>query len=393
MEHLYAKRVQKSGNSDLAELFKLSEQPDIISFAGGFPDPRWFLDEIEEIAHQVLTDKKDIALQYGPVPGFTHVREFVAGRMQEQQMKVNMENILITSGSLQGLDLICRVFLDPGDLIVMEAPTYLGAITTFVSYEAEIVPIPADEDGMQVDQLENFLKNTPRKPKFIYVIPTFQNPTGRVMSLERRKKLIELANEYRVPVIDDNAYGELRFSGDEIPTIKALDTENMVIYLGTFSKIFSPGVRLGWIAAHPKLIETLILFKQGSDQTSSSLSQLLAYEAGKRGLIEKQIAMTCAGLKQKRDLTISALQKYFKDRATWNEPEGGYYVWVQLKDQVDTLKRLAPAVINHKVAYVAGSSFYPDRRGENCLRVCYSLAKESDIDEGIRRLAQAFVNA
>ncbi len=390
MEEMFALRAKQTGNSDLAELFKLSERPDVISFAGGFPDPQWFLPEVEEIGLEILRDKRDVALQYSPVPGLTRVREFIARRMDKQGMPARTENIMITSGSLQGLDLICKVFLDPGDLVVVEAPTYLGAISVLDSYEAEIVSIPCDSEGLMVDKLEEYLAGTAVKPKFVYTIPTFQNPSGRVLNLERRKKLVELCSNRQIPLIEDNAYGELRYSGKELPTLKSLDARDIVVYLGTFSKIFSPGVRLGWISAPGYLINKLILFKQSSDQTSSSLSQLLALEAGTRGLIEKQIEITRKGLKLKRDLTVNALEKYFGDNGQWTVSEGGFYTWVQINGPVDTYKALEPAVKEHKVAYVAGRSFYPDRSGENCLRVCFSLVKEDYIEEGIKRLARVF---
>jgi len=391
MEEMYSSRLRKANKSDLAELFKLAEQPEVISFAGGFPDPRWFLDEVEEVSRDILRHKRDIALQYGPVPGLTIVREFIAHRMTEQGMPVDIRNILLTSGSLQGLDLICRVFLDPGDTVIVEAPTYLGAISTFESYEVNIVSISCDNQGLMVDELEKYLDNAYVKPKLIYVIPTFQNPSGRVLSLERRKRLIDLCSKYNIPLIEDNAYGELRFSGEDLPTLMALDNTGMVIYLGTFSKIFSPGIRLGWVAASPDIIEKLVLFKQITDQSSSSLSQLLAYEAHKRGLIDMQIKITKEGLKLKRDLTINALKKYFGSTAEWTVSEGGFYTWVQIHKDINTFELLRAAVEDYKVAYVAGPSFFPDGRGQNCIRICYSMVKEDRIEEGIKRLAEIFL--
>jgi len=210
------------------------------------------------------------------------------------------------------------------------------------------------------------------------------------LSVERRRRLVELANEYRVPIVEDDAYGELRYSGEAVPPIKAFDTQGMVIYLGTFSKIFSPGIRLGWAAAPADVINKLILFKQGADQMSSSLSQMLAFEAGKRGLIEKQITVATTNLKRKRDITLNALAKYFGDSAKWTVSEGGYYTWVQLDRDVNTFDLLKQAVKDYRVAYVAGPSFFVDRSGGNCLRVCYSLPKENQIEEGIKRLSQVF---
>lgn len=390
MEKLYSRRARKACKSDLAELFKLAERPDVISFAGGFPDPAWFLEEIEEIAVDILRHRRHTALQYGPVPGLTTTREFIARRMTGQGMPTQVENVLITSGSLQGLDLVCKIFVDPGDTVIVESPTYLGAISTFESYEANIVAIPCDQNGLIVDRLEEFLYNSGQKPKLVYTIPTFQNPSGRVLTLERRKHLVDLCTRYRIPLIEDNAYGELRFDGEEIPTLKSLDVSGTVIFLGTFSKIFSPGIRLGWIAAPPTVIDKILLFKQVTDQTSSSLSQLLAQEAHERGLIDKQIEVTREGLKVKRDLTVEALQKYFGRDARWTVSEGGFYTWVQIHRDVNTLQLLERAVKEYKVAYVAGPSFFPDRSGQNCLRICYSMVEEGKIEEGIRRLSKVF---
>ncbi|MFZ5943550.1 MAG: PLP-dependent aminotransferase family protein [Bacillota bacterium] len=391
MHNLFAFRAKNTTNSDLAELFKLAERPEVISFAGGFPDPDWFIEEINEISAGILRSQKSVALQYSPVAGLSSIREYVAERMEMQGAKSELENILITSGSLQGLDLLCKIFLDPGDHVLIEAPTYLGAISTFETYEANIVPIRCDDNGIIIEEMEEFLKMTKIKPKFIYVIPTFQNPTGRVWSLERRKALLNLCVEYQIPIIEDNAYGELRCIGEEIPTLKSLDTEEIVIYLGTFSKIFCPGIRLGWTAANKEVIDKLILFKQNSDQTSSSLSQLLTLEAGTKGLIEKQISINIENIKIKRDLTLEALNKYFKDKAKWVPSEGGYYTWVEIDKNINTYQMLGKAVAEYQVAYVAGPSFFPNKQGgENSLRVCYSLPKPSQIEEGIKRLSKVF---
>lgn len=362
----------------------------MISFAGGFPHPSWFLPEVEEITAEILHSKRSVALQYGPVPGLTDFREFVAERMTGQGMPAAAENILITSGALQGLDLVCKVLLDAGDLVMVESPTYLGALATLNNYEAEIADVPCDESGLIPEALEAMLAGG-KRPKFIYTIPTFQNPSGRVLDRNRRLKLLELAGTYGVPVVEDSAYAELRFGGEDVPTLKSLDKNQSVIFLGTFSKIFSPGIRLGWVAAGPEMIEHLILFKQATDQMSSSLSQLMVYEAGKQGLLEKQIALSCDQLRQKRDWTMAALDRHFGGRATWTVSEGGFFTWVELYDRsVDTFARL-PHAIASGVAYVAGPSFYANRNGGHCLRICYSLPEEYEIGEGIKRLAKVLL--
>jgi len=258
-----------------------------------------------------------------------------------------------------------------------------------------MVGIPLDKDGMRVDILEERVKemvNAGRPPKFIYSIPTFQNPSGLTLTLERRKALIEIATKYGIPVVEDDAYGELRCTGDPLPTLKALDPGNTVIHLGTFSKIFSPGVRLGWFVASPELVEKAILFKQGSDQCSSSMAQLMAMEYGKRGLIEKQVEVTVKSLNGKREATLVAIGKHFPKGSSWTLSEGGFYTWATVAGDIDTVAMLPKAVSDHKVAYVAGPSFYPDRQGKNQLRVCYSLVKQHDIDEGISRLSRALTS-
>ncbi|MGI6226753.1 MAG: PLP-dependent aminotransferase family protein [Peptococcales bacterium] len=389
--NLFALRARANVNTDLAELFKLAEQPEVISFAGGFPNPEWFIDDIEEITQYVIKHHKDVALQYSPVAGLSNVREYIAERMSSQNMECQAENILISSGSLQGLDLLCKIYLDPGDYVVVEAPTYLGAISTFESYEANVIAIPCDNEGIIINELEEVLINTKVKPKFIYVIPTFQNPSGKVWSVERRQELLNLCSKFQIPIIEDNAYGELRCDEKEVPTIKSLDKDNLVTFLGTFSKIFCPGIRLGWVAADQEIIDKLILFKQNSDQTSSALSQLLVLEAGRRGLIEKQIENNIKNLKINRDVTINSLEKYFHAKAKWTISEGGYYTWVQIDKKLNTYELLKKAVNDYKVAYVAGPSFYPNKAGgENCLRVCYSQPKPYQIEEGIKRLAKVF---
>ena len=391
MSNLFATRARETSDSDLAELFKLSETPNIISFAGGFPDPTWYSNEMENISYKVLKEQKNVALQYGPVPGLTVFREFIADRMKKQDIDANKENILITSGALQGLELICKTFIDPGDQVIIEAPTYLGAISTIKSYEADILSINCDEQGMNIDELERTLENNSSNIKFIYTIPTFQNPTGKTLPKERRKRIIELAKKYQLLVIEDGAYSELRFMGEEVPHMKAMDDYDHVIFLGTFSKILSPGIRLGWIAADKFMIDKLTYFKQSSDQMTSPLSQLIALEAGQTGLLDQQIDMSKKALREKRDATLIALGKYFSQSGTWTESEGGFYTWLEIDKNINTLDQLRKSVKNYKVAYVAGPSFFVDKNfGKRALRLSYSLPTVDEIDKGINKLAEVF---
>jgi len=385
-------RARALERSELAALFALAERPEVISFAGGFPDPEWFLPEFREISERIMRDSLGTALQYGPTPGLTPLREFMAERCTGQGIRCRPEDILITSGALQGLDLVCKVFLEKGDIVVMEHPTYIGAIQTISAYEARMLDVPVDENGLDVDALEELLGRLARqgeRPKFIYTVPSFQNPSGLTMSLPRRRRLLETASRYGIPVVEDHAYAELRYEGEELPALKALDEEGLVIHLGTFSKIFSPGLRLGWSIAAPPVTEKLLIFKQGTDQCSNSLGQMMAVEYGRRGLIERQIAVTRASLKAKRRLTLEALERHFGSDISYTVPQGGFYTWATLPEGIDTVRMLERAVKEHLVAYVAGPSFYVDRSGQNQLRICFSLVKPELIDEGIRRLRAA----
>jgi 2-aminoadipate transaminase len=388
----YSARAKKVQRSELAALFKLTENPELISFSGGFPDPDWYLDEVKAVTEKIINERKGIALSYGPTPGVTDLREYLAERLGRQGIKTRGADILITSGSLQGLDIVCRMFLDPGDRVIVEAPTYLGAISTLENFEAELVQVPIDDQGMRTELLAETLesmKKEGRMPKLIYTIPNFQNPSGCTMSLARRHYLIKIAAQYGVLVVEDNAYGELRFTGEQLPLLKALDEDGMVIHLGTFSKVFSPGLRLGWFAASSVLVEKAILFKQGCDQCSNTLGQLIALEYGRQGLIDKQIEVSTKALIVKKEATLAALEKYFPAGSTWTLPEGGFYTWATVAGHTDTVKALNIAVEKYKVAYVAGPSFYTDHvSGANKLRLCFSQPKVDQIAVGIKRLAQ-----
>jgi len=393
----FSSRARALERSELAALFALAERPEVISFAGGFPDPAWLLPELPEVTDQVVRQSLDTAFQYGPTPGLSALRELVAERCRRQGLEAEPSQVVITSGALQALDLVAKVFLDPGDAVVVERPTYIGAIQTLSAYETRMFEAPVDDEGMRVDALEELLAELARggtRPKFIYTVPSFQNPTGLTLSLQRRRGLLAAASRCGVPVVEDGAYAELRYEGEDLPSLKALDREGLVIQLGTFSKVFSPGVRLGWTLASPEVTEKLILFKQGTDQCSNTLGQLLALEYGRRGLIERQVAVTRAGLKAKRDLTLAALDRILGPvlpggRLERTRPQGGFYTWVTLPAGVDTVRLLERAVRRHQVAYVAGPSFYVNRDGSNQLRLCFSLVRPELIEEGVRRLAQA----
>jgi len=386
--------TRQAGSTALVELFKLTERPDIISFAGGFPAPEMFLpEEAAEVIRQLLVEEPFTALGYSPAPGFSALREFLAERQSRLGMPAAAGEILVTSGSLQGLDILGRVFLNRGDRIVIEAPNYLGALSTFAAYNVRIDAVPVDAEGLDTARLAALLEQRRGQgslPKLLYTVPTFQNPSGQTMSYQRRQELLALAGRYGFLIIEDNAYGELRFAGEEVPTLKALDKNEKVIYLGTFSKILSPGIRIGWIHAAAGIIERAVLVRQGMDQCSNSLGQLLALEFGRRGLIEKQINKTARLLGERARLTLDLLAREFSVGTTWTNPEGGFYTWVTLPPEIDTAKLLSHCIEKAGVAYVAGVAFYAGGKGgNNQMRLCYSQPSLEDIARGIPRLARA----
>ena len=397
LQNYFSDLTRQPGSSALAELFKLTERPDVISFAGGFPAPEMFLTrEAAEVTRQLFEEEPSTVLGYSPTPGFSALRELLAKRQSGLGMPAAAGEILVTSGSLQGLDILGRVFLNRGDRIIVEAPTYLGALSTFASYDIRIDSVPVDAEGLDTVRLTELLEQRGREgslPKLLYTVPTFQNPSGQTMSYRRRQELLDLASHYGFLIIEDNAYGELRFAGEEVPTLKALDTAGRVIYLGTFSKILSPGIRIGWIHAAPEIIERAIQVRQGMDQCSNSLGQLLALEFGRRGLIEKQIKKTVHLLEERARLTLDLIARDFPAGTNWTNPEGGFYTWVTLPPGFDTAKLLSHCIEKARVAYVAGVAFYVGQEGNNQMRLCYSQPGLDDIARGIPRLAKALISS
>ncbi|NMA87039.1 MAG: PLP-dependent aminotransferase family protein, partial [Tissierellia bacterium] len=270
----YAKRMDNIKASEIRELLKLTQRPEVISFAGGLPAPELFpVEELKKVTAKVLEENGTAALQYGPTEGYGPLREQIAKRMEKVHVNITPDDILVTSGSQQGLDFAAKIFINPGDIIICESPSYLGAINAFKAYEPKFVEIDTDDEGMIMEDLEEALKNNDNV-RFIYVIPDFQNPSGKTWSVERRKKLVELANKYNVAILEDNPYGELRFEGEILPAVKHYDTEGRVIFLGTFSKIFCPGLRLGWVVADGEVLNKFVMVKQGADLQSSTISQM-----------------------------------------------------------------------------------------------------------------------
>jgi len=383
----YADRMAMLRASEIREILKLTEQPDIISFAGGLPAPELFpVEEYKKVVIKVLDESGRAALQYSSTEGYPPLRQIIAERMKKVGVNVGADDILITSGSQQGLDFSGKIFLNPGDYVACEKPSYLGAINAFRAYEAKFVEIPMDENGMIIEELEKALESNPRI-KFIYTIPDFQNPTGVTMSKERRIKLIEVAKKYGVPIVEDNPYGELRFKGEIIPAIKSFDTEGIVIYLGTFSKIFCPGLRLGWVVASKEILTKYIMVKQGADLQSSTIAQRETAEFLTTYSIDEHIEKIKAVYSKRRDLMIRTMEEEFPKNCKFTYPEGGLFTWVEIPEGVDAKDVLIKA-LEQKVAFVPGGSFYPNGGNENHFRLNYSNMPEDKIVEGIKRLGK-----
>ena len=394
-DHRFAQRTQKMGSSAIRELLKLTEKQDVISFAGGLPAPEVFPTEaFREACDRVLRDCGSQALQYGITEGFTPLREFIAGRAECDGLPVTLDNILITTGSQQALDLLGKTFINPGDNILVESPTYLGAMLAWNCYGAQYVSVPVDDGGMDTDVLEEALRCG---PKFIYSLPNFQNPTGVTLSLERRLKLIELADKYGVPIVEDDPYGQLRYDGEHIPPLIVLDSQyrggcdgcysGNVIYLSTFSKIMAPGIRLAWAIAPSAVLRKLVQAKQGADLHSSTLIQYVALEVAKDGFVDRHIELIRKIYRERRDVMLGALDSLFPPGVEWTSPEGGLFLWNTLPEGLDATE-LLQAAIEQKVAYVPGAPFFPLGGGHNTFRMNFSNASPEKIMEGVSRLAR-----
>ncbi|MCK9216386.1 MAG: PLP-dependent aminotransferase family protein [Firmicutes bacterium] len=383
----FAKRMDNIKGSAIRELLKLTEQPEIISFAGGLPAPELFpIEELKEVCVKVLETDGRAGLQYSPTEGYIPLRKIISQRLNKIGIEIGYDDILITSGSQQGLEFSAKIFIDEGDIIICESPSYLGALNAFKAYLPNFVEVGMDEDGMKMDELEKALQVN-KNARFIYTIPNFQNPSGITMSLERRKKLVELAEKYNVPVIEDNPYGELRFEGEEIPPVKHFDKTGIVVYLGTFSKNFAPGLRLGWVAASTEILQKYVLVKQGADLQCNSLTQReIAYYINNYDL-ESHIKKIIEVYKKRRDLMLDTMGKEFPENVTYTYPNGGLFTWVTLPEGIDAAEVLKSA-LEEKVAFVPGGPFYPNPGNENHFRLNYSNMPEDRIVDGIKRLGK-----
>jgi 2-aminoadipate transaminase len=393
-DHRYAQRTQRMKSSAIRELLKLTENPDVISFAGGLPAPDVFpVDEFAAACQTVLKQSGAEALQYSTTEGYRPLREMIARHTARYGISVSPDNILITSGSQQALDLIGKVFINPGDTILVEDPTYLGALQAWNGYGADYVTVPMDENGMLTDALEDALRCG---VKFIYVLPNFQNPTGVTLSLERRKQLIHIADRYGVPIIEDDPYGQLRFEGENLPSIVSLDNEfrqngsneyrGNVIYLSTFSKTLAPGIRLAWVIAPAQVIRKLVQAKQGADLHTATFNQMVAYEVARGGFLDRHIWLIRRVYGERRNIMLDAMEELFPPGVTWTKPKGGLFLWGMLPEGMNTAEIFKVAV-KKNVAFVPGTSFYATGGGENTMRLNFSYSNPDQIQVGIERLA------
>ena len=382
-----APHVASLKSSAIRDILKFSSQPGVISFAGGLPAPELFPQEDMKWAmDQILQKYGPACLQYTVTRGVPQFTKLLAERATAAGSPSTEENIQVTSGSQQGLELLARVFIAPGDYILTELPTYVGAIQAFDYYQARYVTADMDADGMIIDQVEEKLKKY--KPRFIYSISTFQNPTGITMTLERRQQLVDLAAHYNVPIVDDDPYGAVRFTGKSLPTLKSLGGDG-VITLKTFSKVLAPGLRIGWMNGPVEIMRYFEKVKQGTDLHTNTLCQYLIHEYLAAGKLEPHVEVIKKDYLAKRDVMLAAMKDTFPTGVTWTEPEGGLFLWVELPKQLSA-KDLLPKAVERKVAYVYGDPFFPNGGGENCLRLNFSNATHEGIVDGISSLAELF---
>jgi len=399
----YAQRAKIAQSSAIRELLKFTQNPKIISFAGGLPAPDVFpAERFREACNRVLDTQAQLALQYGATEGYEPLREMIARHTSRYGVKAKPENVLLTSGSQQALDLIGKLLINPGDRVLVEAPTYLGALQAFNVYGAEYVSVPSDKDGLRSDLLEASLR---LGPKFMYVLPNFQNPGGTTLAQSRRQELVLLADRYDIPIIEDDPYGQLRYEGDHLTPLIVLDRENLrrddgysignVIYLSTFSKTLAPGLRLGWIVAPPEVISKLVQLKQGADLHTSTFVQMVAYEVARDNFLDEHIKVIRRVYGERRDVMLRAMEENFPSEVTWTRPQGGLFLWVSLPEAMDS-HQLFEAAIRENVAFVPGDSFYASNghadEGRRHFRLNFSNAQPEQIREGIRRLGVAIRN-
>ncbi|MBS3769902.1 MAG: PLP-dependent aminotransferase family protein [Bacteroidales bacterium] len=392
LEHIFSDSTKNMKRSAIREILKFLQKPEIISFGGGLPAPESFpVKELKQIFNELMDEEGPEALQYGATEGVQELRKILMERYQKEGLNIGIDNLAITTSSQQALYILGKIFLDKGDKVVCGLPSYLGGISAFRTFGADMHGIRTDEKGMRSDHLEEKLKEFRKqgtKPKFIYVIPDFQNPTGITMPESRRKEIINLAREYDVLIVEDNPYREIRFEGEPQRTIFELDNSWQVITLGSLSKTFSPGLRLGWAIGDKNIIDQMVVAKQSLDLCTPTLTQKLAARYIKEGYLDEHLKKTTRQYKRKRDNMIEAFRKYMPEGVTWNEPHGGLFLFLYLPEYMDSQKLFYTA-IKKEVAFVMGDVFHCDGSGKNTLRINFSYVDEERATEGIKRLAHA----
>jgi 2-aminoadipate transaminase len=388
---LFASRTKVMKSSAMRDLMSVTARPEVISLAGGLPDTSTFPPHtFAAVAQRIAAESCAKALQYGPTEGLEETKHCIAQVMAAEEMHADPEDMIVTTGGQQVIDLVTKTLIDPGDVVIAEGPTYPGAVPVFSSYQADVVQIDVDAQGMRIDLLEETLERLERegkRPKFVYTVPSFQNPAGVTMSLPRRRRLVEIAHERELLVLEDNPYGLLRYEGEPNSTLLSLDGGVYVMYLGTFSKILSPGIRLGWVVAPPPVLEKINLGKQGVDLCTSTLSQLMVQAYFEQSRWRDYVQSLTEIYRDRRDTMLDALADHFPPQAEWTRPGGGLFIWATLPDFIDTTDLLARA-LRDNVAFVPGEAAFLDGRGRNAMRLNFSGCGEEDIREGIRRIGE-----
>ncbi|KRM09643.1 PLP-dependent aminotransferase family protein [Paucilactobacillus suebicus] len=388
MTYHFSNRVPKSDVDPVGDILKVAGDPKVMSFAGGLPAPELFpVEQVKRAADTVFEQKGQAALQYGSSKGIPELRQVILDRVKVEGIETDADHVMFATGSQQSIDLTGKMFLDEGSVVIVEDPTYLTAVDVFRSYGARFVGVAMDEEGMKMDALELALQDNP-EARLIYTIPTFQNPTGRTMTLSRRKRLLELAEKYDVMVLEDNPYGAIRWEGENLPSLKSMDKTGHVIYMGTLSKILAPGLRLGWVVAEPELIKKYTMMKQSADLHTDSLAQYIAAEYFAQNDINEHIAKITSLYHKREQIMMNAIDKYFPAGVTHSNPEGGMFLWVMVPGVNDT-QVLFDAALARNVAIVPGDPFFGNETIPGTFRMNYSNTHEDKIEDGVKRLAEA----
>lgn len=392
LEKAFSVTIKSMKKSAIRELLKLTQKPEIISFAGGLPAPETFpIEQLKKITTEILDTNGAAALQYGATEGVTELRQVLVDRYKKQGLQIELKNLVITTSSQQALDLVAKIFVDRGDKVIVGLPSYLGGLGAFNSYGAELIGITLDDQGMRSDLLEKKLEELKKqgtKPKFIYVIPDFQNPAGITMPESRRLEIIALAKKYDVLIVEDSPYREIRFEGKEQPTIFELDNTGHVILLGTFSKTFVPGFRIGWVIAEERIVDKFVTAKQSTDLCTPVLNQMIAAKYMQKGYFDENLKKTIENYREKRKVMLQAFRDYMPQGVTWTEPEGGLFLFLRLPEHMDA-EVLFKKAIDNNVAFVLGSVFHCDGSGKNTMRLNFSYMSIEKTIEGVKRLAKA----